>query len=267
MIICEGVKEAQDLFDSEANNIISNLKVGKLSKQESLQKISELHSIIKSQQTLETDFDTEYNPQDTEFNNEMQEALAYAFLLKEINELRVRISKMIIPDNLNEIGTISDYKDDHSDKIFWDRYADHKDSLKYLKNLASYELWGNNWPLSKGDHNRFYFKDAFGQPVGFASFLAYGGTTFRPVDIYFLKDARRQGLGSALYSFLLDNNVKIISDTDQTEASKGLWKSLYNSGKYDIYLVADDKRKLINNDDDFKKAYYPDFRLLATKKK
>jgi len=168
---------------------------------------------------------------------------------------------------IHEINTIPDYEDNHSDGLFWSRYEDHKDSLKYLKNLASYELWGNNWPLKKNDHNRFYFKDAFGQPVGFASFMNYAGNIFKPVNIYFLKDARRQGLGSALYTFLLDNNVKIISDSDQTAASKGLWRSLYNSNIYDIYLVADHKRKLIDNEEDYKKAYYPGFRLLAAKKK
>jgi hypothetical protein len=97
-MLTEGFKEAEDYFALEEKDILNGVKSKQISKQTALAKVAELEKTIKFQQTMETDFDSEYKPNDFEFENDFNEALSYAYLFQRIDELKKRISKMILPD-------------------------------------------------------------------------------------------------------------------------------------------------------------------------
>lgn len=45
-------------------------------------------------------------------------------------------------------------------------------------------------------------------------------------DTHTVPEYQRQGLATSLYMFLLKNNIKLISDKQQTDKGEGLWRSI-----------------------------------------
>jgi hypothetical protein len=165
---------------------------------------------------------------------------------------------------LYEINKIEDFDTKTSDELLQLRYDAKKDKLFYMKNLASVELWGEHWPLTKSDNNRFYFLSGFGQPIGFATLQPVSNKIFTVKMIYITPKFQKGGIAYAFYSFLLDNNVALLSDVDLTNASIMLWKKLATT--YKVTLLQYNKPvKVLSQPGEVDLAFEHGARLLARK--
>ncbi|NJO59869.1 MAG: hypothetical protein HC836_16770 [Richelia sp. RM2_1_2] len=165
---------------------------------------------------------------------------------------------------LHEINQIPDLNDATSDSLLHQRYRDRRDQLRYLTNVASVEIWGEHWPLSKTYNNRFYFLDGSKEPIGFATLLNVAPKTYTTKMIYITSKFRRAGIASAFYSFLLMNNINLLSDAELTAGSKMTWLKL--SRIHTVFLVKNDEIvKKISTPEDIDLAFEPGYKLLGKK--
>lgn len=164
---------------------------------------------------------------------------------------------------LHEINQISDLNNETGDTFLHQYYNDNKDKFRYLTNIASVELWGEHWPLSK-TNNGFYFLSGTDEPIGFATLEYISPKTYTIKMIYITSNFRKAGIASAFHSFLLMNNVRLLSDYEFTTGSKMTWLKLSKIHK--VFLVKDDKIiKQINTPEEIELAFNPGYKLLAKK--
>jgi hypothetical protein len=92
-----------------------------------------------------------------------------------------------------------------------------------VDSLGPYRLRSTAWPVESGSY--LYVLDG-DRVVGFANLRYAPNDTLYLSPIFFREEVRGQNLGLTLYRFLIDNNVALRPDTDQTLAAQGLWAKL-----------------------------------------
>jgi hypothetical protein len=145
--------------------------------------------------------------------------------------------------SLDEIDTITGFGTDTESWIERRQKLDlgQHPGLVEVGDVGDMMVSCTNWPLRNSyDVNRFFFHDGSGNLIGHAE-LVYAPTegftnTYRVRMIYLNASHRKSNNAFAFYEMLLGNGVTLRSDTEQTEAGKGIWKKLartYRMHRYD----------------------------------
>lgn len=138
------------------------------------------------------------------------------------------------------------------------RFRVTKNKLKHLANIASFELYGEKWPMTK-DMNSFFFLDGYGNPIGSSTLQFMGqGRLYSVKMIQIIDEYQRKGIGLAFYSFLIRNGYHLISDSEHSSKSKALWRKLMTN--HTLYLSDHTMKPLkkVDTEFEFELAYDPD---------
>jgi hypothetical protein len=148
---------------------------------------------------------------------------------------------------LDEIMEIPDFDDDINNQrrsLNWGEKI--KDSKKVGK-IGPYNLvvhrsaWGDEYLLLDNQKH----------PMGKATVSKYSGGFYRVGHIWFDPTVRGKGYGYLFYRFLIDKGMKVITDTDQTRFSRGVWSKLAREGFVYEYFEDDTLGSKVTDTQDF----------------
>lgn len=130
---------------------------------------------------------------------------------------------MRLSELLNEVEYDPDYpiQDGAGDHDLKADYAKWLPKLKHVTTLGEVEVMATSWPAST---TGTFFLVRDDEPLGIFEFI--GNNTMCIPYTYVTKKARRQGLGFALYAFLLKQGYTIESGRSHTADSRAMWSKL-----------------------------------------
>jgi hypothetical protein len=159
---------------------------------------------------------------------------------------------------IEEIRLLGSFTPDHvkSDQIRRG-FLEHEDEMTVFGRLNSIEIYFHD---EKDGYLRFYFvKDEL--PVGYTAFSPsyYHRGFWYAVTVWIDPSIRGNRLMANFYQMLLNRGYKLVSDFEQTQSGKMIWKTLWRMGT-PIWLVPGNPHLShpsipVKTDDDFESAY------------
>ena len=126
------------------------------------------------------------------------------------------------------------------DNISFVRDAFYKDgSMSHFKNFdwteRSREYEDKQFIVRECKELIVVFMMSGEDPVGYVALDRFGGGV--KIGTLAVGMKYRSGAAKKIYSFIVDEFGKLYSDDNQTPQARGLWNSLYKSGKFKMYGV------------------------------
>ncbi len=129
--------------------------------------------------------------------------------------IREQVEKL---EEVNEISPFDDNLNQHRKREMWGDIVKQSSSdgkIKGFKVLLNDDPNGKQFVLMDGK-----------EPIGKVSLQKDAARQYTVKHIWFEPRVRGQGLGYAMYEYLLNKGYNIASDYDQTQLSKSIWKRL-----------------------------------------
>jgi hypothetical protein len=114
-----------------------------------------------------------------------------------------------------------------------------KGSMSHFKNFdwseRSREYDGTQFIVRECKELVVVFMMAGEDPAGYVALDRFGGGV--KIETLAVGMEYRNGAAKKIYSFIVDEFGKLYSDDNQTPQARGLWNSLFKSGKFKMYAV------------------------------
>jgi len=149
---------------------------------------------------------------------------------------------------INEIYKEKGYPSDtYMSEMVKERFDLYK--KKIIGNIGNLTVW---YGISNIGTNSYFLSDRKNPIAQFS--LREDDLGFRVSSVWIDPEYRGKGTMKKLYQFILDKNIKIISDHSQTTSAINLWKSFIDSGQL-YYLDTNNNISTISDIENFDKVY------------
>jgi GNAT superfamily N-acetyltransferase len=157
---------------------------------------------------------------------------------------------------LAEIDIIPDFNEKTVAVNLADRYSGYKDHLQDVATIQGYQLKKYNHTLFH-DRTGYFLVNNDNVPIGHIVIAksSFCKDCYQVIHVTLLPKYRNTGLIKAVYAYLLNSGLKLVSDITQTRHAKALWKSFF--GKYQMNLLSGTTGEFtpVKSIEDFEKAY------------
>lgn len=99
-----------------------------------------------------------------------------------------------------------------------------------------YQIW-SKYPT--GDYVTFYAVTDEGRPVAYINIHQIKDMYYKIGMVFVSPKFTKKGIAKALYSFCLDRDFTIISDSELTKGSKAIWRSFFIDPNYSVKMIKD----------------------------
>lgn len=141
------------------------------------------------------------------------------------------------------------------------RQYNESNTKKEITKIGNFKIVQSN--KENEDGVRWFIVDGDGNPKGLVTFSPRTGISkvyFTSTYAWLDNSLRGQGLVSKLYEEFINRNGALMSDFEQSESSKRIWKSLFNKFKcYGIYWNDEQEMEWgkIDSKEELEKAWPP----------